>query len=120
MFFFFAFVYRKGSFSPLTNDTGILFSVAGFRLEVLVWSSQVLNYLEMDKPVDGSPKPFIISLLPFTDSSLRFPLAAALYGIPCALYQGKWYLHYVSQPMEGMERCIFFFLISKSDLESDF
>ena len=40
-------------------------------MEVRVWSRQVLNYSEVDTQVDGSLGSFIISLLPFTHSSLR-------------------------------------------------
>lgn len=93
--------------------------MASFSLEVLVWSSRVLNYSEMGEPVDGLPNPFIISLLPFIDSSLRFLLVAAFSGIPCGLYQGRWYLYYV-EPMEGAEKCIVLFLRRKGDLKSDF
>lgn len=92
---FYLFVYRQDSFAPVMNVIEHLYYVAGSRLEVPVWSSQVLNYSEMDKPVDGLLKPFTISLLPFTDSSLRLLLAVAFCGMLWGLYLGKWYLYNV-------------------------
>lgn len=65
----YVFAYQEDSFSSLMNVIEHLYYVAGSSLEVLVWSNQVLNYSEMDKPVDGPLKPFIIFLLSFTDSS---------------------------------------------------
>lgn len=115
---FYLLVYRQDSFVPVMNVIQHLCYVAGSSLEVPVWTSQVLNYSEMEKPVDGLLKPLIISLLPFTDSSLRLLLAVAFWGMLWGLYSGKWYLSNVI-PQLGREMQIFV-LRRKGDPESDF